>query len=112
MEEEIKKFVAFPLHPLHSKCNHLNWTWLWSVYDAYSAFICVFVFRARKELEELKAMRNDAVIAKEASKGQLEREEQQVYHDRKKREVELSKVRKEAEEKKMLQEQRERRLVR
>ena len=68
--------------------------------------------RARKELEELKAMRNDAVIAKEASKSQLEREEQQVYHDRKKREVELSKVRKEAEEKKMLQEQRERRLVR
>ena len=56
-------------------------------------------------------MRNDAVLARDASRNQLEREEKEVYAERKRRETELQKVKKEAEEKKILQEARERRLV-
>ena len=73
-----------------------------------------FVFpttRCRKELADLKVMRNDAIIARDASKGQLETEEKKVYGERKERENKLAKVKKEAEEKKQLQEQRERRMV-
>ena len=71
-----------------------------------------FHCRCRKELADLKVMRNDAIIARDASRSQLETEEKNVYAERKKREIELQKVKREAEEKKALQEQRERRLVR
>ena len=44
-------------------------------------------------------MNNDAQIARDTAKSELEKQERQVYEERKKREMELAEVRKEAEEK-------------
>ena len=56
-------------------------------------------------------MKNDAIIARDAAKAELEKQEKEVYTERRKREIELQKVRKEAEEKKIQQESFQRRLV-
>ena len=56
-------------------------------------------------------MKNDAIIARDIAKSQLEEQEKEVYAERRKRELELHKVRKEAEEKKMLQERYQYRIV-
>ena len=57
-------------------------------------------------------MRNDASIARDAAKQELEKQEKEVYASRKRREIELQKVRKEAEEKKLQHESFQRRMVR
>ena len=67
--------------------------------------------RAKQELKELKAMNNDAQIAKDTTKSDLEKLERQVYEDRRRRELELNQVRKEAEEKRIQHERIERRIV-
>jgi len=69
------------------------------------------LFRLRAELKELQTMKNDAIIARDAAKAELEKQEKEVYTERRKREIELQKVRKEAEEKKIQQESFQRRLV-
>ena len=56
-------------------------------------------------------MKNDAIIARDIAKSQLEDQEKEVYAERRKRELELHKVRKEADEKKMLQERYQYRIV-
>ena len=68
--------------------------------------------RLQAELKDLQVMRNDALIARDAAKQELEKQEKEVYAERRKRENELQKVRKEAEEKKMQHESFQRRLVR
>ena len=56
-------------------------------------------------------MKNDAIIARDIAKSQLEDQEKEVYAERRKRELELHKVCKEADEKKMLQERYQYRIV-
>ena len=68
--------------------------------------------RCRQELKELRAMNNDAQIARDAAKQELERQERQVYEERRRRELELAQVRKKAEEKRLQHERIERRIVR
>ncbi len=67
--------------------------------------------RSQQELKELRAMNNDAQIARDAAKSELEKQERQVYEERRKREMELAEVRKEAEEKRLQHERIERRIV-
>jgi len=67
--------------------------------------------RLQAELKDLQVMRNDALIARDAAKQELEKQEKEVYAERRKRENELQKVRKEAEEKKMQHESFQRRLA-
>lgn len=69
------------------------------------------LYRAKQELKELQAMNNDAQIARDTAKSELEKQERQVYEERKKREMELAEVRKEAEEKRLQHERIERRIV-
>ena len=68
-------------------------------------------YRSQQELKELRAMNNDAQIARDAAKSELEKQERQVYEERRKREMELAEVRKEAEEKRLQHERIERRIV-
>ncbi|XP_041369363.1 outer dynein arm-docking complex subunit 3-like [Gigantopelta aegis] len=68
------------------------------------------IAKTRQELKELKAMHNDAQLAKESAVSELRRHEDTVYSERKKREIELQKMKKEAEEKKMQHERIEKRL--
>lgn len=56
-------------------------------------------------------MNNDAQLARDTAKKELEKQERQVYEERKKREMELAEVRKEAEEKRLQHERIERRIV-
>ena len=56
-------------------------------------------------------MNNDAQIAKDTTKADLEKLERQVYEDRRRRELELNQVRKEAEEKRQQHERIEKRIV-
>ena len=72
---------------------------------------CCAVCRCRQELQELKAMNNDAQIARDAAKQDLELQERQVYEERRRRELELAQVRKEADEKRQQHERIERRIV-
>lgn len=60
--------------------------------------------RLRVELKDLKSMKNDAMIARDAAKTELQKQEQEVYSERKRRELELNKVKKEADEKQSQQE--------
>ena len=69
------------------------------------------LYRAKQELKELQATNNDAQIARDTAKSELEKQERQVYEERKKREMELAEVRKEAEEKRLQHERIERRIV-
>ena len=48
------------------------------------------LYRAKQELKELQAMNNDAQIARDTAKSELEKQERQVYEERKKREMELA----------------------
>ncbi|KAI0217961.1 Coiled-coil domain-containing protein 151 [Lamellibrachia satsuma] len=64
----------------------------------------VEIKKLKSELQELQTMKNDAIIARDIAKSQLEDQEKEVYAERRKRELELHKVRKEADEKKMMQE--------
>jgi len=68
------------------------------------------IMRCRSELKELKAMNNDAQIARDTAKADLERQERQVYQERKERELELAQVKKEADEKRIQHERIERRI--
>merc|ERR1712156_1206781 len=68
------------------------------------------IMRCRSELKELKAMDNDAQIARDTAKADLERQERQVYQERKERELELAQVKKEADEKRIQHERIERRI--
>lgn len=70
-----------------------------------------FAVRLKSELQELQTMKNDAIIARDIAKSQLEDQEKEVYAERRKRELELHKVRKEADEKKMMQERYQYRIV-
>ena len=56
-------------------------------------------------------MNNDAQIARDAAKQDLELQERQVYEERRRRELELAQVRKEADEKRQQHERIERRIV-
>ena len=82
-------------------------------YRYYSKISQLYVFfgRAKQELKELQAMNNDAQIARDTAKSELEKQERLVYEERKKREMELAEVRKEAEEKRLQHERIERRIV-
>jgi len=64
----------------------------------------------REELKELKAMNNDAQIAKDAAKAELQKLEQSVYEAKREREAALAEYKKQAEEKKEHAEKVEKRL--
>ena len=54
----------------------------------------------REELRELKAMNNDAQIARDTAKSELTRLEHSVYESKREREAALAEYKKQAEEKK------------
>ncbi len=56
-------------------------------------------------------MNQDAHLARDMAKADLEKQERFVYEERRKRDMELAEVRKEAEERRMQHERIERRLV-
>ena len=56
-------------------------------------------------------MKQDAMIARDIAKSQLDDQEKQVYAERRKRELELNRVRKQSDEKKLLQERYQHRIV-
>ncbi|CAD5117410.1 unnamed protein product [Dimorphilus gyrociliatus] len=66
--------------------------------------------RCQEELRELKTMRDDAEIAKNVAKSELEKKERKVYADRKQREIELQEMKKIAEEKQAYHDRVERRM--
>ncbi|XP_035683994.1 coiled-coil domain-containing protein 151-like isoform X2 [Branchiostoma floridae] len=70
------------------------------------------ILRARSELTELKAMNNDAQLARDAARGELSKHEEQVLRERRERETALNEYKKLAEEKKAHAERVERRMQR
>ena len=54
----------------------------------------------RDELRELRAMNNDAQIARDTAKSELSRLEQSVYESKREREAALAEYKRQAEEKK------------
>ena len=68
--------------------------------------------RAKDELKELKRMKADADMSRDAAVKELRKQEEQHYKDKKDREKELQNKRKEAEEKRTIHERTERRIVR
>ena len=69
-------------------------------------------FSLKKEKAELELMRNDATVARDLAKAELEQQEKEIYTEKHKREEELQQMRKEAEETRLQQEKMERRNVR
>jgi len=67
--------------------------------------------RAKEELKELKRMKADAELSRDAAVKESKKQEETYYSDKKRREQELQRMRKEAEEKRSLHERTERRIV-
>ena len=66
----------------------------------------------KDELRELKAMNNDAQIARDTAKSELSRLEQSVYESKREREAALAEYKRQAEEKKEHAEKVEKRVSR
>ncbi|XP_026883950.2 coiled-coil domain-containing protein 151 isoform X2 [Electrophorus electricus] len=70
------------------------------------------ILRQKQDLRELQVMNNDAHLAKDAAKAELQRQEELVYGERRKREVILSQYKKQVEERRAQAERGERRAQR
>ncbi|XP_036425458.1 coiled-coil domain-containing protein 151 [Colossoma macropomum] len=70
------------------------------------------ILRKKQELRELQAMNNDAHLAKETAKAELQCQEEQVYRERRDRELILNQYKKQMEERRAQAERGERRAQR